>query len=147
MKKKLYRSSRQKVVSGVCGGLAEYLDMDVTIIRLLWVIAILIGVTGLLLYLIAAIIIPKDEDYDGTVVIDEDGNQTYVQHDRHTDSSTRSNSLLFLGGLLVILGILVLLDRFIPFRAILRSLRGYVWPLLLIVAGLAILLPSLKNRE
>ena len=41
MKKKLYRSARERVLSGVCGGIAEYFDIDVTIVRLLWIIAIL----------------------------------------------------------------------------------------------------------
>ena len=61
MNKKLYRSARQNVIAGVCGGLAEYLNVDVTIIRLIWSITIFFGGTGLLLYLIAAIIIPKEE--------------------------------------------------------------------------------------
>lgn len=149
MKKKLYRSSNQKVVAGVCGGLAEYFNIDVTIIRLLWVVLIFLGGTGLPLYLIAAIIIPRDEDSGSsdTVVMDEEGNEIHVHQENHTDSNIQNNSSLFFGGILVIIGGLVLLDRFIPFRHILRSMRGYIWPLLLIVVGVIILLSSLRNRE
>ncbi|EAF3072539.1 PspC domain-containing protein [Listeria monocytogenes serotype 1/2a] len=57
--KKLYRSSSQKMIAGVCGGLAEYFGIEVTIIRLLWAGAVLFFGTGILLYIIAAIIIPK----------------------------------------------------------------------------------------
>ncbi|EAD2373126.1 PspC domain-containing protein [Listeria monocytogenes] len=57
--KKLYKSSSQKMIAGVCGGLAEYFGIEVTIIRLLWAGGVLFFGTGILLYIIAAIIIPK----------------------------------------------------------------------------------------
>ncbi|HAO6193777.1 TPA: PspC domain-containing protein [Listeria monocytogenes] len=57
--RKLYKSSSQKMIVGVCGGLAEYFGIEVTIIRLLWAGAVLFFGTGILLYIIAAIIIPK----------------------------------------------------------------------------------------
>ncbi|NVS43105.1 PspC domain-containing protein [Listeria monocytogenes] len=58
--KKLYKSSSQKMIAGVCGGLAEYFGIEVTIIRLLWAGVVLFFGTGILLYIIAAIIIPKE---------------------------------------------------------------------------------------
>ncbi|EFR86746.1 PspC domain-containing protein [Listeria sp. FSL L7-0233] len=57
--KKLYKSSSQKMIAGVCGGLAEYFNIEVTLVRLLWVVASLFLGSGILLYIIAAIIIPK----------------------------------------------------------------------------------------
>ncbi|MBC2250841.1 PspC domain-containing protein [Listeria sp. FSL L7-0123] len=57
--KKLYKSSSQKMIGGVCGGLAEYFNIEVTLVRLLWVVASLFLGSGILLYIIAAIIIPK----------------------------------------------------------------------------------------
>ena len=59
MEKKLYRSRTDKKVCGVCGGLAEYLDMDPTIIRLICAFAILFAGFGLLAYFIAALVIPN----------------------------------------------------------------------------------------
>lgn len=61
MSKKLYRSRTKRMVSGVCGGLAEYFDIDETIIRLgvAFVICITAVVPGVLFYLAAAIIIPE----------------------------------------------------------------------------------------
>lgn len=56
--KKLYRSDSEKMISGVCGGIAEYFNIDATIIRLLWAILAFSG-TGIIVYIIAAIIIPK----------------------------------------------------------------------------------------
>ena len=60
MQKKLYKSNKDKKIDGVCGGLGEYFDVDSTLIRLAWVIFALCGGSGLLAYIIAAIIIPRD---------------------------------------------------------------------------------------
>ncbi|MGB4659090.1 MAG: PspC domain-containing protein [Mobilitalea sp.] len=57
--KKLYRSRKNTMICGVCGGVAEYLNIDPTIVRLLWVIVAFSGV-GVLAYIIAAIIIPYE---------------------------------------------------------------------------------------
>ena len=58
MNKKLYRNTSNKMIAGVCSGLGEYLNIDPTIVRLIWA---LIGITGagIVAYLIAAIIIPE----------------------------------------------------------------------------------------
>ena len=57
--KKLFKSSVNKKLCGVCGGIAEYFDVDPTLIRLLWVVVTLCGGAGLLAYIIAAIIMPS----------------------------------------------------------------------------------------
>ncbi|NLW16867.1 MAG: PspC domain-containing protein [Firmicutes bacterium] len=62
MEKKLYRSRRDKSLAGVCGGLADYFGIDVTIIRLIWALAVLVYGTGLLAYIVAAIIIPLEPE-------------------------------------------------------------------------------------
>ena len=59
MNKKLYRSNTNKMICGVCGGIGEYFDIDPTIIRPLWAVLACSG-TGIVVYLIAAIIIPLD---------------------------------------------------------------------------------------
>ena len=56
--KKLYKSSTDKKLAGVCGGLAEYFNIDATLVRLGWVVFGLLGGSGLLAYIIAAIIMP-----------------------------------------------------------------------------------------
>lgn len=60
MAKKLYRSKKDRWIAGVCGGLAEYFDVDSTVIRLAWIVFILLGGSGILAYIIAAIIIPSN---------------------------------------------------------------------------------------
>ena len=56
--KRLYRSNTNKMICGVCGGLAEYINIDPTVVRLLWVVFSLAGGFGVLAYIIAAIIMP-----------------------------------------------------------------------------------------
>ena len=62
MKKRLYNIEEGKKLCGVCGGIAEYFDIDPTIVRLLWVILIFCAGTGILAYFIAAIIMPKKSE-------------------------------------------------------------------------------------
>lgn len=59
MQKRLYKSRTDKKLDGVCAGIAEYLDIDPTVIRLLWVIATAFAGAGILAYIIAAIIMPR----------------------------------------------------------------------------------------
>lgn len=62
MQKRLYLSDTNKKISGVCGGIGEYFDIDSTLVRLAWVVlslALSFGIGGLIVYIIAALIIPK----------------------------------------------------------------------------------------
>ena len=60
MEKKLYKSSTDKKLCGVCGGLAKYFGMDSTIVRLILALAVLFAGCGILAYIIAAIIMPEE---------------------------------------------------------------------------------------
>ena len=62
MEKKLYRSNANKKIAGVCGGLAKYLNVDPTIIRLIWALVVLFAGAGLLAYIVCALIIPEEPD-------------------------------------------------------------------------------------
>ena len=59
--KKLYRSTSNRMIAGVCAGVAEYLNIDPTVIRVLWVIATLFSV-GAIAYIACALIIPEKPD-------------------------------------------------------------------------------------
>jgi len=62
--KKLYRSSTKKMLGGICGGLSDYFNVDVTLVRLLWVAAIIFGFgAGIILYFICWLIIPEEPYY------------------------------------------------------------------------------------
>ena len=64
--RKLVRSRTNRMLCGVCGGVGEYLNVDPTLVRLLWVLCSLAGCgTGLIIYIAAALIIPEDNDIVG----------------------------------------------------------------------------------
>ena len=62
MSKRLYRIEQGKMLAGVCGGIAEYFDVDPSRVRLAWVLCCAVGGSGVLAYIVAAIIIPKKSD-------------------------------------------------------------------------------------
>lgn len=57
MQKKLYKSREDRKICGVCGGIAEYINLDPTVVRLLWVLFACTG-AGILAYIVAAIVMP-----------------------------------------------------------------------------------------
>ena len=61
--RKLYRSNKDKMICGVCGGLGEFLNVDPTLIRLAWVLLTCWAGMSILAYLVAAVIIPLDPEY------------------------------------------------------------------------------------
>lgn len=61
--KRLYRSRKDQQIAGVCGGVADYLGVDPTLVRLLWVIFALAGGPGLLLYVIMWAIVPEEPEF------------------------------------------------------------------------------------
>lgn len=126
--KKLTKSRNNKVIFGVCGGLAEYLNMDATIIRLIWFLLSIpsFGTLGLA-YLICGFIIPDD---DG--VIYQEGDFT----------TPNKNSSLLIGIGLLIVGSFLLIRIIYPQ---IRSFNRY-WPILLIFLGLYILINN-KNKK
>lgn len=62
--KKIFKSSTDKKICGVCGGIAKYLSIDATVIRLLWVIITALGGAGVVAYIICAIIMPDEPPVD-----------------------------------------------------------------------------------
>ena len=59
MSKKLRRSLSDRKIGGVCGGIANYFNIDATIVRLIWILAVVFGGVGLIAYLIAWLVIPE----------------------------------------------------------------------------------------
>lgn len=66
MVKKLYRVKQDRKLAGVCGGIAEYLNMDPTVIRVLWAIISACAGAGIIAYIVCAFVIPEKPD-NGTV--------------------------------------------------------------------------------
>ena len=62
MKKRLYKIEQGKKLAGVCGGIAEYFDIDPTLIRLAWILFTAFAGSGIIAYIIAAIVMPRKSD-------------------------------------------------------------------------------------
>ena len=60
MEKRLYKSRNNKIISGICGGIAEYLNIDPTIVRLLWIVFTFAGGAGILAYIICIFVFPDN---------------------------------------------------------------------------------------
>lgn len=87
MQKKLYRSRSDSVIGGVCGGIAEYFNIDSTLVRLLFIAILFAEGAGLLAYIIAWIIIPEESNADSKTKNSEDvKNQTRNRNDNGDES-------------------------------------------------------------
>lgn len=62
MIKKLYKSRQNRMLDGVCGGISDYFGVDATLVRLGWVLFCALGGSGIIAYIIAAIIIPRQPE-------------------------------------------------------------------------------------
>ncbi len=116
---RLHRSGSDRMIAGVCGGLATYFAIDATVVRLIWaVVTVLTGVLpGSLIYLLFVIIVPVARPGDAAEATDE-GRPALA------------------GLLLIIMGTLLLLGNFGLFHWL---SWGRLWPLLLILVGVALL--------
>ena len=64
MGRRLTKSSTNKVISGVCGGLAEFFNIDVTLVRIGWILFTFLGGSGIIAYIICAIVMPRAEHHN-----------------------------------------------------------------------------------
>jgi len=157
MKKKLYRSRKDYMIGGVCGGIAEYFDVDSTLVRLLAVLVVLLGGAGVIAYIIAWIIVPKnpeqnsDENFEKREKLKEKvkkgAEDVFEEVKEHFESekphpkSERNRRIL--GGIIVIvIGLIFLLNSLFPWVA-----WGSLWPVILIVIGITIMIQAFKKRD
>ncbi len=161
MERRLYRSRSDRMIWGVCGGLAKYFDMDPTIVRVITVLVMLTTGVGILAYIILALVVPlegskaaepKDtikenvEEMKETArelgreiqstLAGEEGKSEEVAKIRHRRRNT-------LGIILIVLGILFLLGSFNLFWWFRWST---LWPLILVAIGVLIIFSVRKRR-
>ncbi len=131
--RRLYRSRKQRILGGVCGGLGEYFGIDPVLIRIAWVLFCFVWGAGLLLYLIAWIIIPPAPDYVDVQSVPQGAPPpTATGGAPPAYPGALTILLVIFGVVLVVSGVSTLLSRFFsPFAA-------FSLPILLIVIGIVI---------
>jgi len=138
----LFRSETNKVVGGVCGGLAVAFNIDATLLRILFLVAFIFGGTGFLLYVILWVVIPRESrmNISSNDTIRENIEEmkeraTEFTKEIKTGQTDQNNKLIF--GLIVVgLGVMLLINNF-GFGKFFDFDR--LWPLLIIVVGFVIL--------
>jgi phage shock protein PspC (stress-responsive transcriptional regulator) len=145
--KRLYRSQKNSMIAGVCGGLADYFKAEPVLVRGLFVIAIFAGLGGVLVYVILWIITPLEEGVftkteDKTNTINEEATGDEFKTDIMEDQQKNKNDGNLWGGLILIaLGVIFLIDRFVP-----NIDFGDLWPLILVVVGVILISKSIQHK-
>jgi phage shock protein PspC (stress-responsive transcriptional regulator) len=145
--KRLYRSNSVKVIGGVCGGLSDYLSIDVALLRVAFVLLVLFGGSGVLVYIIMWIAIPaQNGNFNSYEDLSEKKSPDVSSGGREAENQRSYNSAMIAGVTLILVGLLFLADRLFPYIHIIE-----LWPLLLVGLGVLLIKPELlrpaKNMD
>ena len=159
MNRRLYRCTHDRRIAGVASGIAEYFDVDPTIVRILWVLSIFFGGLGLLLYIAMALIVPLEPERGiaptgvagDSLAGDATGEApTAPATDWHSVPSSHrhprrggGNGTLFVGMILILFGALALIDTYLPAWA---DGGRFLWPAFILGIG-ALLVASAVRRQ
>jgi phage shock protein C len=149
MNGKIYRSRSDKFLGGVCGGLGQYLGVDSSIVRIIFLLLLIGSGIGFLLYLLLWVILPL-EGGTGTASVPRSGAeleqrmQGMGEDIRDATRTPNPKAGLWFGAALIIFGGILFLDRLnIPWLAWVHS--GIIWPVLIIFIGIAFLYRGWKR--
>ncbi len=154
---KLYRSTSDRMIAGVCGGLGKYFSVDPTIVRLVFLLLLILGGSGFLLYIVLWIVVPDEQQLGASPQdVVQANTQELAQSARDfgqsvgqavgsssgdvAQSAARNGPLIF-AVILIFLGIWFLLQN------LLHIDLGQLWPVILIIIGLALLIPALRRPQ
>jgi phage shock protein PspC (stress-responsive transcriptional regulator) len=145
MNTRLYRSTTDRMLGGVCGGLGGYLALDPILLRLFFVLLTLAGGSGVLIYLLLWLLIPAGAPGELTAEPTRSGAEAFAERARSLGDDMRTSlqnghpqAVLLIGAVLVVLGVLFLVENLhIGWLYWLNA--GVLWPVLLIVGGAALI--------
>ena len=164
MGKRLYRSRSDRILWGVCGGLAKYFAIDPTIIRVIFVLTIFFSGFGILVYIILAIVVPQEnsetkepsetirenveEMKETAEAIGKELKATVEEQEKPAATGTAQRSVTILGIIIIVVGVLLLLSNVMSsvfwwFRW--NYFWPIFWPLLLITIGVLIIVSRRKQ--
>ena len=140
MANKFYRSRTESMIAGVCGGLAEYFDLDATLIRIGAVILSFVGGYGILAYMICWVVIPQKPLAES---VDDSNYEKQAEMIGDDPAPTKGGGAVFFGALLIVVGLLLVLDNFIPIMWLSFS---KLWPIIVILVGIMILVKGTGKK-
>ena len=145
---KLYRSETDRMIAGVCGGLAKFFSVDATLVRLVFLLLLFLGGSGLLLYFILWIVMPREDmlESQGPLSGDEFGRRARQMGDemRQVASQPNPRAAQFLGIALVVVGLIYLVQALhIPWLDWFNS--AVAWPVVLVLAGALLLIRAFRK--
>jgi len=157
--RRLFRSRRDGLIAGVCAGLADYFDVDPSLVRLIFILAIFLGGAGLVVYLVAWLIVPENPEQSPTAAFakNQQMKEEVVGELRRVGSTlaekfeaTLENgeerperrSTVFVGLALIVLGAAFLFKNFVPWLAFEK-----LWPILLIGVGVLLLVGAARREK
>lgn len=148
MEKKLQRNEQDKMIAGVCSGLSEHFDIDVTWIRIAFVLAVMLGASGILAYIILWIVVPKKPylpNYGQFATYDNFSPEPKPSINLSEKKKKKGNFRLFAGLIFIFFGLFFLLHELnlIPNWFDIDDL----WPLILIGMGVYILSSGVKKNQ
>ncbi len=144
MGKKLQRSRNHKIVSGICGGLGEYFDVDPIIFRFAFVALLLAGGSSIIIYLILLMVVPKApiiinmEDKDSSL----GGFDNFQQKDLGNEDDLESGNRTIFGLILISGGAFLLLNNLVKAFNIEK-----LWPAIIVIIGLGLLFQKPKKDD
>lgn len=142
MRERLHRSRQDRMIFGVAGGMAEWMDLDPAIVRLVWALLILAGGVGLVLYIVAAIVIPEAPLGVAGGVPTELAAADQVPGSQPAARRGAGNSGVIFGLVLVIAGAWFLIDRYVE-----NLDKSWFIPGLLIVIGVVLVFGAIGRSR
>ncbi|MBQ8222677.1 MAG: PspC domain-containing protein [Bacteroidales bacterium] len=150
--KKLERNPMNKVIGGVCSGLADYFNLDIALVRVAFVIAGLFASFGFWLYIILWIVLPENGSQrttdsrqqssqtqwsadDSSYTTNGSNNQT-----EENESNSKKTTSIIAGASIILIGLIFLVNNFVPISWVWK-----LWPLILVVIGMVMIFNATKK--
>jgi len=150
MANRLYRSKSNRVLGGVCAGLGSFLRIDPVFIRIFFIVWTVLGEFAVLIYFLLWVIVPSDSstDADESFQINDLGARFHQMGQEIAEVTRQPNSelIIFAGAGLIAWGVYYLVRRLVPFLDV-WAYSQYLWPALLIIAGLFVIIRTTRRRE
>ena len=140
--KRLERSRTNRVIAGVCAGLADYFNIDIALMRVLFVVATICGSFGFWMYIILWIVVPEEHLLEQSKPDNNQGETIDITPKEDKEEKKTGNGALIAGLILIFIGLVALADNFLYVAWMWK-----LWPLILVIIGAVLLINSLKNEK